>query len=273
MESMKDNKSKKKTIKKIIKKKIRVHGKMYHNAKIIVLCSLTFVTIIALGIALSVKSVFKVGKIDISGESGYSYDEIAEISGIKEGDNLFACDTNKVKKNIESALPYVDNVEVRRSLPNKIVVSVGTVEPKFAFEHDGGYIVVSCSGKMFEIKEGKPENVIELRGVELKNYDLCEKIDYVEPLAKDKIGEIVESAEKNGFNVTKIDVSNLYNIVVGYNNSVDVLLGAPEEIDYKIMTAKEILCNKLNENDKGSLDLSSLKSDGRSYFTPEYIIK
>lgn len=279
MKNVKDNKMNKKTVnnkpirRSNKRKKIHVHSRGYYVAKRIIVCLVTFLIIIILGMLLAEEAIFKISDIEVDGESEYSYDEIVKSSGISYGDNLFICDIDKAKNGIESTLPYIDKVEICRNIPNKIIIKVEDSQPKFAMEYDGKYIIISDSGKIFEFKDVMPDNVVELKGVELKSYDLCDKMDYVDPIVKEKTEEIIEIMNKNQLNITKIDISDIYNICIKYDNRIDLLLGVPDEIDYKMSAAKEILCNKLKNDERGKLDLSNLKVDGRSYFTPEYITK
>ena len=75
---------------------------------------------------------------------------------------------------------------------------------------------------------------------------------------------------KNNLNkVTGINFNSGYNLIVGYDNRVEIDFGFYENMDYKIRTAAEIINNKLGAKEAGVLDLSEVSKENRSYFTSE----
>ena len=68
-----------------------------------------------------------------------------------------------------------------------------------------------------------------------------------------------------------IDISNSANIELNYDNRITIILGLPEDVGYKLRTAKAIITQELAATDKGTLDVSLSNSDRHSsYFTPIY---
>lgn len=58
--------------------------------------------------------------------------------------------------------------------------------------------------------------------------------------------EISDSLSKNEFKgITGIDVTNTANIELVYDNRIAVIIGLPEDIDYKIRTAMAIITESL----------------------------
>jgi hypothetical protein len=57
--------------------------------------------------------------------------------------------------------------------------------------------------------------------------------------------------------------------VINYDNRLKIEIGADEDLNYKVITAKEIIMNKIGSSEKGTLDLKNLKKENRSYFTSE----
>ena len=46
------------------------------------------------------------------------------------------------------------------------------------------------------------------------------------------------------------------------------MIGTEQDLHYKIVTAKEIISNKINRFEKGELNLRNLSRENKSYFTP-----
>lgn len=82
--------------------------------------------IIAVVVALTMGATvfFRVEEIVVSGNSRYSPEEIVEVSGIRNGDNLYGINKNKISGEMRQQLPYIEGVSIRRSLPNTILINV-----------------------------------------------------------------------------------------------------------------------------------------------------
>ena len=78
------------------------------------------------------------------------------------------------------------------------------------------------------------------------------------------------SIVNNNKNIEKFNVmyniNSNNNIIVNYDNRINIELGNDSDIDYKITTAKEIILKKLSKTDVGRLDVKNIKSENRSYF-------
>ena len=81
-----------------------------------------FLVIVAIIFVMSV--FFKITKIEVSGNSLYSAEEIIAASGIEEGDNLFFVNRIAAGSRVVVKLPYVDSVKISRGLPNRVTIEV-----------------------------------------------------------------------------------------------------------------------------------------------------
>ena len=73
-----------------------------------------------------------------------------------------------------------------------------------------------------------------------------------------------------------LNVTNTANIELVYDNRIAVIIGLPEDIDYKIRTAMAIITEKLDPNKTGAiygtLDVSSCSTTKTSRFNPNETI-
>ena len=58
------------------------------------------------------------------GNSYYTAQEVQDAAGIVEGDNLFFINRFRVVSGIFARLPYIEDVSIKRYLPNKVVLTV-----------------------------------------------------------------------------------------------------------------------------------------------------
>ena len=124
---------------------------------------LIFIVII-IGIVLSLTVFFNIATIDVKGESIYSADEITAASGIKIGDNLFLLKKSNAEANICEKLPFIGSVDIKISVPSRVVLTVKQTSIKCAVESDSGYIMLDETGKVL-CKVSTLEEVYEGAGV------------------------------------------------------------------------------------------------------------
>ncbi len=120
--------------------------------------ALTYIMIvfafIALMVTLSLTVFFKIEsiKVTVDGTKFYSESRITELSGIEEGQNIFSVDANKIEKNIEKTMPYIEDCEIKRSFPTGIKIKAESAQPAGVITLQNGMrIVVSIKGKSLEV--------------------------------------------------------------------------------------------------------------------------
>ncbi|MEA4934850.1 MAG: FtsQ-type POTRA domain-containing protein [Lawsonibacter sp.] len=84
------------------------------------LCALTVVVALTMGATV----FFQVETVVVSGNSRYTQEEVIQATGIQIGDNLFRMNKYQIAKQVLQALPYVEEVMIRRSLPSTILITV-----------------------------------------------------------------------------------------------------------------------------------------------------
>ena len=102
-----------------------------------------------------------------------SDDKIIELSGINESINLFKLNENQVINNIKNNA-YIENVNVSRKLPNKVVLDVIERTAKYQLQFADSYVYINNQGYMLEIsnekqKTIKTEYLYSLKSLFLKN--------------------------------------------------------------------------------------------------------
>jgi cell division protein FtsQ len=72
--------------------------------------------------------VFGVSTFEVNGARILSEDKIIDASGIKDGSNIFLFRTSVIEKKIKE-LSFVENVKVKRALPNKVIINIEERKP------------------------------------------------------------------------------------------------------------------------------------------------
>lgn len=238
--------------------------------KIFALYSTMVLVILVIAAFLCLTVFFKIDSISVDGDTRYSNNEIINASGIAIGTNLLLCDTDSGIDVIKNKFPYIENVSIRKNPFNSVTIFVEEAKPTTAVETNGKFYILSANGKIIEILDSNKYNVPLIKGAELEKTELSAIIEYKLESMNDIINQITETLKNNEINnVSTIDVTNPSNIKLSYDKRLTVIIGMPENIDYKIKTAKILINDKLEKDSKGTVDVSMCAEGGKySYYDP-----
>lgn len=230
---------------------------------------LTAMAGIAAGLIFLAGKIFAVNEICVEGNEKYDDSEIIRASEIKSGDNLILLNSRSAEEKIYKSFSYIDGVRIEKEFPRRVRIITQTGSANFAFDCGDEYCIVSANDKLVaKCAEVLPET-IKIVGVDIEISDLG-MVTYQNEDAKNLIFNIVDSFKSHELNsICEIDISDPDCITACYDARIKIIMGTVENIEYKVITAKEIVTNKIGTSEKGSLDLRSLKESNRSYFNPE----
>lgn len=231
----------------------------------------SMVMIIAMIAAVLCLTVFfKIDSITVEGKTRYSTDEIIDASGIAIGTNLLLCNTEPSKEIIAKEFPYIESVSIKKNPFNSITIYVEEAKPTTAIETNGKFYILSAKGKIIEILDSNKYNVPLIKGAELKKTELSATIEYKLENMNNIINSVMEALTENKVTeVSTINVTNPSNIKLSYDKRLTIILGMPENISYKVKTAKVIIDEKLEKDSKGTVDVSMCAEGGKySYYDP-----
>lgn len=270
--------------------------------------------VLILGTVLSVNLLFKVTTWRITDMNGnvpadlgiYTEPQVIELLGVAKGDNLFGFSTAAKSEQLAAQLPYLDEVEVKTSLPGTVVVRVRPATERFSVALPAGWLVLSDQLKVLRTAAEEPEGLITLEAalpavmpgvagqfLKLETYnsltaaaDSAGGLVLPAPAATPAPGDIdaneallrlTAGLDENGLlpGVTGISVADMNEIWFGYEDRLRVILGTVNNLDDKLkLTAATILDVEgqgLGATDRGVLDVSYQRSDGEiwAYLRPE----
>lgn len=228
-------------------------------------------TLIAVAVVLLLMLVFfRVSEFEVTGNVRYTAEEVADASGITEGDVLMGVSKTQAASRILTKLPYVKQVVVTKLLP-------GTVR----FE------IVECTAAVMAPSEYGSDWLLTLEGKLLEEPDEAAKSAYPVitgtvlemPTAGDQA--VFADAEKGAMamkvlmavdaagltaEVQIIDVTDLDQVTITYQNRLEVQLGDGSDLDYKLQYMLQA-AQQLKAEDRGILDLS-FAAGSRAVFHP-----
>lgn len=245
--------------------------------RMIITYSALLAVVVVAGITLSLTVFFKTAEYEIKGDTRYTKEELVSACGIQEGENIFLANKKWAEENIKNTFPYVQNVNVTFGLPDKIVIDITEGEADYIVKYNDEYCTISKEGRILSNSSKKVKGLPVLKGATIKSNTPGEYVEFNNETVGDSLNEIVTSLNNNKLDdITEINVSKSANLTFTYDKRIVVELGLPENINYKVKTAKAIITEKLDPNDQGiiegTLDVSQCYDTKRSYFNEKSIV-
>lgn len=248
------------------------------NAKKVIL-SLGIVAACVAAVMLTLSMFFEVNKekITISGMDKYSYEQIVEAAGIRGGENLLTLNKAKISGRIITKLPYIKSVRIGIKLPDTVNIEVVEMNVAYAIEGQGdSWWLMDSTGKVVEkVSASAAKSYTMIYGVQIEEPQIGYPAVAVEPqIATDASGQtvpvtirgserldtvvtILQHLENNGVvgQAKSLDVSNMGNIELWYEDRFQVKLGDTTNLLFKIKSMKQAI-DQQQDYQTGIMDVS-----------------
>ena len=233
------------------------------------LLGITLLVMAAVTAALCVFLLFKIRLIQVTGDPVYAASEILDLCGFKEGENLVFLVTEGKEELLEEKLPYIEEAQIRRNFPSTLEIHIIAAQQAACVAGGGQWYLVSGSGKLLEEAAQPPEGVMEVTGVTLKDPVLGQPVQAEDENALGALREILGSLKELGCagDFTSLDLTDLYNITMLYQDRILFQLGSTVELAYKMDLAMSKVLPQMDGDETGVLDLSLAADVKRAYFT------
>lgn len=204
---------------------------------------------------LSVTVFFNIETAVVKGSSKYSAEQIVAAGGINGGDNMIRKNMGRAEENITSELIYIETAEIKRKLPSTVEITVTPCVETACMQKDGGFFVVSETGKILKLSEEPQLDMLVFYGANpAEDMDVGMKFASEDENKTEVIYDLL-SRRESGFvsKITSFDVTDRLNISCVYDDRITVELGVISEIDYKFRLAEEIITTKISPDSHGQL--------------------
>lgn len=233
--------------------------------------------VLLIGVVLSLTVLFKTEKIEIEGDSFYSEEQILSFANVAMQNNIFIGKMTATPDKIVEKLPYVESAKVDFVVPDTIKITIKDAVPSYVIVNEGKFLLISSKGRILDVMTDNSSNYPVLSSSALETTTIGEYVSYSDENVPVILEEISDSISKNEFSgITGIDVTNTASVKLVYDNRIAIIIGLPDDIDYKIRTAMAIITEKLDPNKTGAiygtLDVSSCSTNKTSRFNPNETI-
>lgn len=226
-----------------------------------------FIGILLAAAVLALTVFFRVNTISVEGSVRYSAEEIVAGMDVKQGDNLYLWNKVKVSDELLRQFPYLETVQIRRHLPDALVVTVTECTATVAVPSDGGYYYLSEQGKVLE-QNAADGGLPLVTGVTLSGLTPGQMVRQAEDAYADALLEILQTMDAGGMleGLDFINLQDLTDIRIGYDGRFDIRVGTVDELAYRLRFAKTVIDERLSPSDIGRLYWDK---DDRLHFVPD----
>lgn len=239
------------------------------GARGFIFSSVSFIVICA-ALVFGMSVFFRVSNIEVTGADRYTQGEIIEASGIKDGDNLMFVNRSSVAQKIYSKLIYIGEVNVRRKLPNTVVIEISESDSIAVVESESGLWLIDRNCRLLEeCATQDAETYIKVEGLSAVKPEKGNVVSVAEedkPKVEFLSGILTAIAARNMTgDVDSLDLSNVINAEFDYlEGRFTVKLGSDENLDYKF----ELLLGAIAKLDAGDTGIIDLSQDKKAQFSP-----
>lgn len=249
-------------------KKRRIERQRIARRRHLLIGFIFFLIVALIALAIMCFTVFfKVEKLEVTGNKIYTAEEVRNASGITTKDNLFTISEKRLEAQMRKKLPYIDGIEIKRKLPDKLIINVVDAKEYLYFEADKSYFILSDNGYLLKESSDEPNNLIKIISSGIKGA-LGEKAVFADSNEEKALYSLIDSLKNNNIKINEINVKNKLQIKLKVEDNFTVNFGNDENINEKVKHLSTML-NDLSGK-KGTINLSMWTTENRhGSFKPE----
>lgn len=226
-----------------------------------------FLVILVAAAICALTIFFKVKTISVEGAMRYREEEIVAGMGVKQGDNLYLWNKVKVSDRLLHDFPYLESVQIRRRLPDTLMVTVTECSGAVAVPSGTGYCYLSEQGKVLELSE-TDGGLATVSGVTLEDAEPGELVERAQDAYIDALLDVLQTLDAAGMldGLRFINLTDLTDIRIGYEGRFDIRVGTLDGLSYRIRFAQTVIGERLSPSDIGRLYWDD---QNRLHFVPD----
>ena len=226
-----------------------------------------FLAILVAAAICALTIFFKVKTISVEGAMRYRTEEIVAGMGVKQGDNLYLWNKVKVSDRLLHDFPYLESVQIRRRLPDTLMVTVTECSGAVAVPSGTGYCYLSEQGKVLELSE-TDGGLATVSGVALEDAEPGELVERAQDAYVDALLDVLQTLDAAGMldGLRFINLTDLTDIRIGYEGRFDIRVGTLDGLSYRIRFAQTVISERLSPSDIGRLYWDD---QNRLHFVPD----
>ena len=223
--------------------------KSIDKVKILFISMISVMSVLAaMTLFVYICSFLPIRSIGVHGMMYYEQSDVIGKSGVSRGDRLYSVSARGTEKRILENCPYIEEVQVKRVFPNKLVIRVVEKEPKWSIEVSGNIYILDDELMVIEetVSEGRYKNegvprlvLPNVRSLIVGEQPQFGKDEQELKRSLELIYEFGKSSLK--YRMTEVNIESRFNISIEVDGKFSVYLGDESNIGEKLLAVGEIL--------------------------------
>ncbi len=203
-----------------------------------------FCALIASFIFFMMSPLFNLVEIKVIGNEKITQDTIISLSKVQIGENIYRTSSKKIQNRIKEN-SYIENVNIKRNLPNKMEIIVKERKTTYLLEYANSFVYLNNQGYILEISEEKLElPIIEGYTTNQEELKVSKRLNQEDLTRLETVLKIMDSANANGIGnlITRFNISNKqeYKLLME-NEKKQIYLGDASNLSTKMLYLKAVL--------------------------------
>lgn len=239
---------------------MKKNKKKINTSKVVIIFSFLLIIVMVLYTTLN-SGIFNSNNVEIDGNKYVEADYIIKVLDIKDDKNIFRYN---IKDMEESLLrnKYIDKVEIKRSLPNTLKISIIEKEIVANLYNEELYCYIDKEGNFIDkVDEDDKNNEVIIVNIDY-NINDAQEIKFKNEENRKRLLYLLEYIKEEGIykKINSIDMTENNSINMNTRDDINILLNSDEELKYNISRLAMILADLQNKKQKGGeIDLSTEK--------------
>lgn len=197
-------------------------------------------------------SFFHISQIIVKDNHVVEDEKVIMASGIITGENIFKINVKKAEKNL-LLHPYIKQVNVKRRLPNKILINITERQETLIIDYIGSYLYVDDEGRILNILTVKKDDKLpEVIGLKLNNPSIGEILEYKDKHINEQFQVFFDICKQHKLieSISTIVFDDNQNATIEMKSGTKVAFGTLDNVKYKLSFLSAILedLRKKNQN-------------------------
>lgn len=219
--------------------------------------------------------VFKLDTVVITGDRVYDDNQIISVCGYSKGDNLFFLSTTDKEELLTEKLPYIKSAKINRKMPHTMEIEIEAVTLVGSVQSGDSYLYMDGDSKVIEVASEPKNGIMTVMGLEVVNPAAGKPLEVSNEDAEAAYSAIAKTIDEYNAesNFTKLDLTNIHDIKLYYQDRVTFKLGNANDLESKIefgISVMERRAEMLDPSVRGTLDLSMFKEYNKAPFDQDY---
>lgn len=207
-------------------------------------------------------------KVEYNGQY-YTSKEIKQSSGVRLGDNLIMLSAGSVADKLQTELPYIGKLTVKKQFPDTVVLNAEETSEYYCLPYGKKYCCLDSNFKVLKITKEYSESLVCVNGIKLKQAEPGKTAVFENERLQETLAKICKSLKKHKVSAQYIDFSVITDVKLYINERNTVLLGTTADLDEKLDFLYRVIddMEKKNKQSEGTVNLSYYSSKKEGYFT------